>query len=285
MQMKLIPAGSFTMGSPTGEICRRTDEVQHPVVISKPFYMAAFECRQREFYTLMMPENYDYESWTCFRGPLHDGAAYTYRFPPPPKGVRASPVCWTYPMDTISWNRAVEFCRKLTERERQAGRLPAGYVYRLPTEAEWEYACRAGTTGPYSFTGDYTNAVVLKKHTYAGDGGYYTFGVGDTKSNRTPNPWGLYDMHGNVWEWCLDWYAPYQTGTRTDPAGPATGEKKVVRGGSCSPWFIDDQTWFKQGVHPFLRSAARYSFKPDTDYLIVLGFRVVLAPEVKEPVN
>jgi len=279
MAMKLIPAGSFTMGSPKDEICRRDDEVQHEATISKPFYMAAYECRQREFYKLMMPEGYDYETWPCFRGPLHDGAAYTYRFPKPAKGAPPSPIGWTYPMDTISWERAAEFCEKLTEVEKKAGRLPEGYVYRLPTEAEWEYACRAGTTGPYSFEGDYNKGAILKKYSYAGGGGYYHFGVGDTKSKRKPNAWGLYDMHGNVWEWCLDWYGPYATGKQTDPGGPQEGKEKVVRGGSCAPWFIDKEYWLKEAVHPYQRSAARYSFTPDTDYLILLGFRVVLAPE------
>ena len=274
MEMKLIPAGTFTMGSPQDEICRRDDEVQHEVTISKPFYMAAFECRQREFYKLMMPKDYDYELWTCFRGPLHDGAAYTYRFPSVKSGA-PNPVGWTYPMDTLSWERAVEFCAKLTAVEKQAGRLPEGYVYRLPTEAEWEYACRAGTKGPYSFDEDYSKSAVMQKYTYFGDGGYYTFGVGDTVSKRKPNAWGLHDMHGNVWEWCLDWHGPYEAGKQTDPKGTPEGKEKIVRGGSCAPWPLVDE------AHPYLRCAARYSFRPGTDYLIVLGFRAVLAPEVQ----
>ena len=280
MEMRLIPAGTFTMGSPAGEIGRRDDEVQREVTISRPFYMAAFECRQGEFYKLMMPKDYNFEAWTAFRGPLHEGTAYTYRFPPSPRGSLPSPVGYTYPMDMLSWDRAMEFCAKLTEVEKQAGRLPEGYVYRLPTEAEWEYACRAGTRGPYSFDGDYTNPAVLRRHTYAGGGGYYTFGVGDTVSRRRPNAWGLHDMHGNVWEWCLDWYGPYEKGPKTDPQGPAEGEKRVVRGGSCMPWFSDDEKFLNESVHPYLRSASRYSFKPDTNFLIVLGFRVVLAPEM-----
>ena len=279
MEMKLIPAGSFTMGSPEKEMCRRDDEVQHEVKISKPFYMATYECRQGEFYKLMMPKDYDFEAWTCFRGPLHEGTAYTYRFPKSDGGV-PSPMGYTYPMDTLSWDRAAEFCKKLTAVEKEAGRLPEGYEYRLPTEAEWEYACRAGTKSPYSFDGDYANGMVMRKYTYAGEGGYYTFGVGDTVSKRKPNAWGLYDMHGNVYEWCLDWYGPYEKGTQTDPKGSAEGEKRVARGGSCMPWFDDKVEFLNESVHPFLRSAARYSFVPDTNFLIVLGFRVVLAPVV-----
>jgi len=278
MQMKRIPAGSFTMGSPKDEMCRRDDEVQHEVTISKPFYMAAYECRQGEFYKLMMPEDYDYDAWKTFRGPIHEGTAYTYRYPKVNRGP-PSPVGYTYPMDMLNWHRAVKFCKRLTEIEKKAGRLPEGYVYRLPTEAEWEYACRASTEGPYSFE-DYTNPAVLRRHTYPGSGGDYTFGVGDTDSNRKPNAWGLYDMHGNVWEWCLDWYGPYEKGAQTDPVGPAEGEKKVVRGGSCIPWFGEEEEWLMVNVHPWLRSAARYSFKPSVNYLITTGFRVVLAPEV-----
>jgi formylglycine-generating enzyme required for sulfatase activity len=278
MEMKLIPAGTFTMGSPKDEICRRDDEVQHTVTISKPFYMAAFECRQREFYKLMKPEDYDYEKWTAFRGPIHEGTAYTYRFPLV-KGAGSSPVGFTYPMDMLNWNQAVEFCGKLTEEEKKAGRLPDGYVYRLPTEAEWEYACRAGTKGPYSFD-DYNNPAVVMRHMYAGTGGDYTFGVGDTVSKRKPNAWGLYDMYGNVWEWCLDWYGPYENRDQSEPAGPAAGEKKVVRGGSCMPWFSDTEKFLNESVHPFCRSAARYSFKPTINCLITTGFRAVLAPEV-----
>ncbi len=279
MEMKLIPAGSFTMGSPKDEICRREDEVQHKVTISRPFYMAAFECRQREFYQLMMPEDYDYKRWTAFRGPLHQGTAYTYRFPQVKTGP-PSPLNLSYPMDTLSWDRAVAFCKKLNAIEKQAGRLPAGYAYRLPTEAEWEYACRAGTTSPYSFDGDYNDAGVIRKYTYAGSGGEYTFGVGDTVSSRKPNAWGLHDMHGNVWEWCLDWYDSYPKGTQTDPIGPAKGENKVLRGGCCAPYFDAKQEFLDQAVHPYLRSAARYSFKPDINHLITTGFRLVLAPEL-----
>ncbi len=279
MEMKRIPAGVLTMGSPEGEICRRDDEVQHKVTISKPFYMAAYECRQREFYKLMMPPDYKFERWTAFRGPLHEGTAFTYRFPSV-KGGPASPLNLSYPMDTLSWHRAAEFCKKLTEVEKEAGRLPEGYVYRLPTEAEWEYACRAGSQGAYSFDGDYRDPAVIKRHTYAGHGGNYTFGVGDTVSGRKPNAWGLHDMHGNVWEWCLDWYAPYEKGDQVDPAGPATGEKKVARGGSCAPFFDDNEEFLDQAVHPYLRSAARACYEPDMNYLITMGFRVVLAPEV-----
>ena len=105
------------------------------------------------------------------------------------------------PVEQVSWNDAMVFCRKFTERERAAGRLPKGYVYTLPTEAQWEYARRAGTTGAYA--GD-LNAMGW----HSGNAGKKTHSA----SQKQPNAWGLYDMHGNVWEWCSDWYGDYPSG-------------------------------------------------------------------------
>jgi formylglycine-generating enzyme required for sulfatase activity len=278
MEMKLIPAGTFVMGSPRDEMARREDEVQHEVTISRPFYMAAHECRQREFYRLMMPEDYDYGAWKYERGPLQDGAAWRHKWHG--GGFGAGDLeQYTYPMECVSWYGAKEFCDKLTEREKKAARLPGGYVYRLPTEAEWEYACRAESRGPFHFKADYGKCYELSKYVYLGGGGWTKFGAGDTDSKRRPNAWGLYDMHGNVYEWCLDWYGPYEKDAQTDPPGPKTGKEKVGRGGGAVPWVYDGMLdW---GVHPFVRSASRYGFEPDADYLVILGFRVVLAPEVE----
>ena len=284
MEMKRIPAGTFTMGSPKDEMARWDDEVQHKVTISKPFYMAAYECRQREYYKLMLPEDYDYDLWTYKRGPLWDGAAWRHKWHDGKFGARDLEE-YTYPIEMKTWYEAVEFCKKLTEREKKAGRLPEGYVYRLPTEAEWEYACRAGTTGPYNFEADYSKVSDLSKHMFLGGGSWF-FGADDTDSKRKPNAWGLRDMHGNVYEWCLDWYAPYEKEPRTDPAVLETdpeshprADEKVARGGGCMGWVSDGI--LENGFHPFNRSAARYSFKPDANYVIILGFRVVLAPEVE----
>jgi len=285
MEMKRIPAGTFIMGSPKDEMCRRKDEVQHQVTISKPFYMAAYECRQREFYKLMMPEDYDYGPWRYRRGPLHDGAAWRHKWHNGKPNAAHTLEEYTYPMECVSWHRAVEFCRRLTERERKAGRLPKGYVYRLPTEAEWEYACRAGTKGPYNFQADYCKSQELKKHIYLGGGAWLHFGADDTESKRKPNAWGLHDMHGNVYEWCLDWYGPYGKSPQTDPVGlksnsadsPRVGTEKVARSGGAVPWVYDGV--LENVSHPFLRSASRYSFEPDANYVVILGFRVVLAPE------
>jgi formylglycine-generating enzyme required for sulfatase activity len=162
------------------------------------------------------------------------------------------------PVENVSWDDALDFCRRINERERSLGRLPAGYEYRLPTEAEWEYACRAGTTG--DFGGD---GVIDNLGWYSGNSDKHTHPVGQKQANA----WGLYDMHGNVWEWCSDWYGPYPGGSVTDPTGPESGSSHVYRGG-C--WFI---------VAEHCRSAFRFKSLP---YLrdSYLGFRLALAPKI-----
>jgi formylglycine-generating enzyme required for sulfatase activity len=157
------------------------------------------------------------------------------------------------PVEQVSWNGALEFCRKLTERERAAGRLPEGYAYTLPTEAQWEYACRTGTTGDYA-----GNLDVM---------GWYTNNSGGSTNpvgQKQANAWGLHDMLGNVWEWCADWYGDYSGGTVIDPTGPSSGSGRVFRGGS---WGLSvDACRFanRSGYEPGLRGAN-------------LGFRLALA--------
>jgi formylglycine-generating enzyme required for sulfatase activity len=178
------------------------------------------------------------------------------------------------PVEQVTWSDATNYCGKLTDREQLAGRLPAGWVYRLPTESEWEYACRAGTTngfdygsalrsGKANFDGRYeydatTGTLIKPGGTFLGS----TTNVG----SYVPNAWGLYDMHGNVAEWTQDWGASsLPGGTVTDPDGPPTGSRRVARGGS---WY--DIGWA-------CRSARRRQELPtyrNTD----LGFRIVLAP-------
>jgi formylglycine-generating enzyme required for sulfatase activity len=157
-----------------------------------------------------------------------------------------------YPATYVTWNDGVEFCRKLSEQE--------GVEFRLPTEAQWEYACRAGTTTIYSFGDD-----VLKLGQYA----WYkknTLDVGEIYAHRVgqkpPNPWGLYDMHGNVLELCQDWYRKYESPAVDDPAGPASGRVRVLRGGSF--YFETD----------YCRSAIRLNWRP-VNRSNDIGFRVL----------
>jgi formylglycine-generating enzyme required for sulfatase activity len=227
MKLVLIPAGTFTMGSPVGEKYRFPKEMPHEVTISKSYYLGVYEVTQHE-YEKVMGNN-----------------------PSKFKGA-------TNPVEMVSWEEAVSFCKKLSElpEEKAAGRL-----YRLPTEAEWEYACRAGSTTSYSF-GD--TAEALGEYAWFGDFKGTTHPVGEKKPNR----WGLYDMHGNVFEWCQDWNAAYPPDASTDPQGPNGGSIRVLRGG-C---------WDRDAAR--CRSAFRYSNDPSihTGYY---GFRLALSPSVK----
>ena len=151
------------------------------------------------------------------------------------------------PVEQVSWDEAVEFCRKLSELPEEKS---AGYAYRLPTEAEWEYACRAGTTTKYSF-GDSDSE--LDEYAWYGKAealGGTTHPVGEKK----PNAWGLYDMHGNVWEWCQDWHGKYLSGPVTDPTGPSSGSFRVFRGGGWSFISQDCRSAFRSGFSPGSRS-------------------------------
>jgi len=203
--MKLIycPPGSFRMGIPE-KTKTSFATIQVSVTISKGFYLGKYSVTQAEFKAVM--------GTTPWAGKSN---------------VKEGD---DYPATYVDWNDAAEFCRKLTARESQAGRLPQGYVYALPTEAQREYACRAGTTTAYSFGDDAGNL-----GDYAWWGGIYGDGNAKTEQyahrvgQKKPNPWGLYDMHGNVWEWCRDAYAGELPGG-TDPL-VETGSARVSRGG------------------------------------------------------
>ena len=184
----------------------------------------------------------------------------------------------TSPVEQVSWFEAAAYCAALTAHERAAGRLPAGCVYRLPTEAEWEYACRAGTTTPFHFGNELRSGMVNFHGRYeyppCGASSLYCFNPSGTFLGTTtpvgsyaPNAWGLYDLHGNVWEWCQDWYASsLPGGTVTDPTGPASGSDRAFRGGD----------WRDYGRA--CRSANRYGFNPTLRFYFI-GFRVVLAED------
>lgn len=161
------------------------------------------------------------------------------------------------PVEKVRCTEAQDYCSTVTKRETQAGRLPPGYAYRLPTEAEWEYGCRAGTTNLFSF-GD----AVTEAEQYA-----WTLENAEATSHpvglKRPNPWGLYDIHGNVWEWCSDWFEPYPAAALKDPTGPAESQYKVFRGGG-----------WNQSIE-FARSRNRFMMSP-TNGIHFVGFRVAL---------
>ena len=185
LEMILIPAGNFKMGSPASEKGRYDDETQHEVTLTKPYYMGKYEVTQEQWEVVM-------------------GNNPSYR-----KNAK-------YPVTNVSWDDCTKFIKKLNEKTSGG--------YRLPTESEWEYSCRAGTTTAYSFGNRITNHAA----NYTNSGISKPIKVGSYK----PNAFGLYDMHGNVSEWCEDWDGDYPKGAVIDPKGPAKGECRVCRGGS-----------------------------------------------------
>ena len=224
IELQWIEAGSFTMGSPGTEANRGSDETSHRVTLSRGYWLGKTEVTQGQ--------------WEAVMG--SNPSAF--------KQVGKSA-----PVEQVSWEDAMEFCRVLTTREKGAGRMPEGYEYTLPTEAQWEYGCRAGTSGAYA--GD------------LGSMGWYDANSGKTThpvSEKRANGWGLYDMHGNVWEWCRDWYGDYSTGAVTDPTGPPSGSIRVYRGGSCL------------NSASYCRSANRVRYEPGIRYNY-LGFRLALS--------
>ncbi|HEY6553925.1 MAG TPA: formylglycine-generating enzyme family protein [Vicinamibacteria bacterium] len=216
MRMVLVPAGSFQMGSPTGEPQRQEEEHPRRVQLTRTFRIASTEVTVKQWRALMA-------------SPQTPGASDDL------------------PVASVSWKEAQEFCQKLSEKE--------GVTYRLPTEAEWEYACRAGAGGPPA-----GREVLDGAAWYADNSDGSTHPVG----RKQPNAWALHDMLGNVAEWTQDAYGPYpRIGEEKDPRGPLAGTSKVVRGGS----------W--RGLRPALRCAARTS-TPESYQLPHVGLRVVM---------
>jgi formylglycine-generating enzyme required for sulfatase activity len=225
-----INGGTFRMGSPATEVGRHVREgPQHSVTVSG-FSMSKYEVTQKEW-TAVMGNNPSY-----FKGD-------------------------NLPVEQVSWYDAIEYCNKRSVKE---GLTPAytrngdtvtwnrrANGYRLPTEAEWEYACRAGTTTAYSTGGSITT-------------GQANYNIGKTTNvgSYSANAWGLYDMHGNVWEWCWDWYGNYSSGAQTDPVGASSGTSRLARGGS----------WYSDAQH--VRSAYR-NYGTPSGRSSRLGFRLV----------
>ncbi len=213
------------MGSPEDEHGRHDDEIRHEVTISRDFYMGKYEVTQAQWEVVMWNNPSDYQDM-----PNH-------------------------PVEPLSWHDCRDFIEKLNEMSLVSGE------FRLPTEAEWEYACRAGTTTRYYWGDDpeYTEAEGYASY-LPDDSGQRTKEVGQ----KLPNAWGLYDMSGNVWEWCQDWRGEYPTGPVVDPIGPQSGTHRIMRGGS--PTF-----------HPWpIRSANRVGGGPNNAYERT-GLRLVLS--------
>jgi formylglycine-generating enzyme required for sulfatase activity len=213
-QLRWIPPGTFRMGSPPGEAERSNDEIQHEVTLTQGFWLADTACTQA--------------LWQAVMG--SNPSRFT--------GAER-------PVERVNWEEVQGFLERLNA-------ALADDAFRLPTEAEWEYACRAGTTTPFWFGAQITPAQVNYDGNYPYAGGRR----GVYRAETVPvtalpcNGWGLYQMHGNVWEWCQDWYGTYPSRPVTDPVGPAAGENRVLRGGS----------WFNYGRS--VRSAVRFAFHP-----------------------
>ncbi|HOY58882.1 MAG TPA: formylglycine-generating enzyme family protein [Verrucomicrobiota bacterium] len=243
MNMVFIPPGTFRMGSPMNEVDRVAYEgPQKTVRISRGFWMGKYEVTQGEYLALIGNNPSRFQT---LKMPAHTN----------------------WPVEQVTWFDATNYCGVLTQRERVAGRIPTNSVYRLPTGAEWEYACRAGTTTRFSY-GDDPRYRKLARYAWYGEVPWYRFLAarvrhGDSSGATThpvgqklPNPWGLYDMYGNVWEWCQDWWADRLSGqaglgllgswspsedwvpdrgsgeVTVDPQGPDSGVDRVVRGGN-----------------------------------------------------
>jgi formylglycine-generating enzyme required for sulfatase activity len=263
LEMIWISAGTFQMGSPSTELNRNQNETQHQVTLTQGFYMGKYEVTQAQ-YQVVMGTN-----------------PSSHKTPVPPETSTVN-----HPVEMVSWYYALVFCNKLSMNEGLSpayrisgstdpavwGTVPTEWNttwnaaqivegstgYRLPTEAQWEYACRAGTTTAYN-TGDTIS-----------DNTGWCFGSNGSSGNMThevglkpANAWGLYDMHGNVMEWCWDWYGTYASGAQTDPVGASSGSCRIKRGGS---WLIDGQ---------YMRSAYRHILSNPNAWDSSSGFRLI----------
>jgi uncharacterized protein (TIGR02996 family) len=250
MRLALIPPGRFRMGSPSGEKERGEDEPAHEVEITQPFYLGVFPVTQAQWQAVMGSNPSSFSA-------TGDGKEEV-------RGLDTS----DFPVEQVNWEEAQTFLEKWTAL---SGEKEKGWKYRLPTEAEWEYACRGGASSSASFS--FGNSL---SSTQANFHGNYPYG-GAAKGpylERTskvgsyrPNAFGLLDMHGNVWEWCSDWYDEDSSGKSPpqDPLGPSSGSFRVIRGG-C--WFYEAR---------YCRVASRDRRSPSVRHNY-LGFRVAAVP-------
>ncbi len=235
--MMFVPANTFRLGSPTNEVGHQADESPQTMVnLSHGYWIGKYEVTQREYLAVVG------ENPASFFGDLNR------------------------PIESVSFFAASNYCFLITQQDLAAGRIPSGTHYRLPTEAEWECAARAGSTNRFYY-GDDPGLTNLSNYAWFGAHNVITT---HPVGQKSPNAWGLYDMEGNVWEWCQDWYGSYPGGTVTDPQGPITNPIgfKVIRGGAWESSEFDCRSasrWF-EGASPFIND-------------FIIGFRVVLVTE------
>jgi formylglycine-generating enzyme len=262
MKLTLIPPGEFTMGSPESEKDRLTEEKQHSVRITKPFYLGVYPVRYGDFLTFCHAAEYKTDAETDGKGGW--GYDSNGKFGQKPEFTFRN---WGRkqtnddPVVNVSWNDAQAFCEWLSKKEEK--------TYRLPTEAEWEYACRAGTTTPFNF-GDSLNG---RQANCNGGVPYGTEEKGPFVDNTTPvgkypaNAFGLYDMHGNAGQWCQDWMDSdyYSNSPTDDPQGPTNGALRAYRGGAWDGWPVACRSAHRYGDEPAYRGMNQ-------------GFRVARVP-------
>ncbi len=216
LELVKIRAGTFMMGSPNNEMDRSGLETQHRVELTEDYYLGITEVTQGQYQTVLGVN--------------------------PSEFLNAGPLA---PVDGVDWEDAMRFCRILTDLDRNAKVLPKGWAYRLPTEAQWEYACRAGTKGPAYL--DRVSAIAWFSEN--------SEGTTHPVRRKLANNWGIYDMLGNVMEWCLDWHGSYPNEPAFDPQGPATGTSRVVRGCDWGSGAEQCRSAFRNGSSPGRRSS------------------------------
>ncbi len=233
MKLAWIPAGTFLVGSAENEPGHRANEHQHQVSLTEGFWLGVSVVTQQQYQQVMQSNPSAFASGAIEAETVAD---------------------WDtsgFPVERVNWEEAMEFCQRLSKQE-------PGWSYTLPTEAQWEYACRAGTSTPFHFGEKLTTELAnYARH----------LGRPSAVGSYPPNAFGLFDMHGNVWEWCLDWYGRnyYRKSSSSDPQGPGTGSYRVYRGGSWINSARDCRSSTRSWSSPALR-------------VVHLGFRLAAVP-------